>query len=418
MSGDGSGDRAVVCAAVHGLTWLALANAIGVLMAVLLLAPDAGVALVPVTYGRWMPVHLNLALYGWCALPMVGMLLALYRPRPAVLGEAAVQLWSGALVVGAVAWASGITTGKPFLDWAGGARALFIGALVALGLVLLTGLVGHARESDRARLFGLTTLWALLMLVPLAILVTSRRAVYPPINPATGGPTGASLLGSTLLVVWIVALVPTLLRLPCSAGPWRARVTFLALAAHTLVFLVLDHGDRSHRDPLASAAVATLVVWAWLLPRHLGSFAWPAASVRWRRAFYAWGGVLVGSAVVSFLPGVLDAMKFTNVLVAHAHLAMAGMATSFAAMLLIALAPGAMARALGGRGAFAAWHLGAVVHVVAMTAAGAREIALPGITFRADGWITGLYAARAAGGAAMLGASLVWLTRALARGDA
>ncbi|MGD2113822.1 MAG: hypothetical protein PVG07_02145, partial [Acidobacteriota bacterium] len=64
---------------LHSLGWLAAGNLVGLLLATLLLAPGAGSALAPLTYGRWMPVHWNAQLYGWLALPLVGLLLHVYR---------------------------------------------------------------------------------------------------------------------------------------------------------------------------------------------------------------------------------------------------------------------------------------------------------------------------------------------------
>ncbi len=75
------------------------------------------------TYGRWVPVHLNVQLYGWTSLPLVAWLLSLYevdRSRVAAWGPAAVWAWSAALAIGSWQWLSGVTSGKIFLDWKGG----------------------------------------------------------------------------------------------------------------------------------------------------------------------------------------------------------------------------------------------------------------------------------------------------------
>ena len=52
----------------HNLFWLVLANAVGVLLATLLIVPRLNNILGEWTYGRWMSVHINLQLYGWCSL--------------------------------------------------------------------------------------------------------------------------------------------------------------------------------------------------------------------------------------------------------------------------------------------------------------------------------------------------------------
>src|SRR6476646_2913091 len=68
----------VACAAWHSLFWLVFANSIGVLLAGLLLLPGLNHQLGEWTYGRWMMVHMNLELYGWASLPLVGFLFKVY----------------------------------------------------------------------------------------------------------------------------------------------------------------------------------------------------------------------------------------------------------------------------------------------------------------------------------------------------
>jgi len=195
------------------------------------------------------------------------------------------------------------------------------------------------------------------------------------------------------------------------------RSVFAALGLHAVFFAAVGHGDHSHREPLQIAAVATLLVWAWLVPHWLRRFAWPAGSRPWLLAFLAWGGLLLASAVPMFLPGLLDRIKFTNALVGHAHLAMAGMATSLAALLLAVLNQETrLAGVLGDRAAFLLWHAGNGAHVTALAAAGALEAADPGIVFRGDWPITALYGVRAAAGAAMLTAAGRWIAQAAGRG--
>ncbi|HUD75374.1 MAG TPA: hypothetical protein VMQ76_09905, partial [Terracidiphilus sp.] len=57
--------RPVVSAAAHALFWLVFANAIGLLIAILLIFPALNRLLGEWTYGRWIMVHMNLELYGW-----------------------------------------------------------------------------------------------------------------------------------------------------------------------------------------------------------------------------------------------------------------------------------------------------------------------------------------------------------------
>ena len=414
--------RPVEIATVHALGWLGVSAGIGLLMALLLLWPGLGALFGPLTYGRWMPLHLNLVLYGWLALPLVALLFRAFLPREGTARGAAlaVQVWSASLIVGAAAWLAGQSSGKAFLDWEGVARGAFLANLLFLAGVLAAGLIRRSRAgAPRAKTAGLWGFWSLLLAVPVSMVFATSPKTYPPINPATSGPTGADLLGSTLCVIAIFAGTPLLLGLSARVASLRrpAIEAFGALAAHTLFFAAIGRGDHSHREPLQIAAVATLLVWAWLLPRWFRCFAWPAESRPWLIAFLAWGGALLATAVPMFLPGLLDRIKFTNALVGHAHLAMAGMATSFVALLLVVLNQETpLAGVLGDRSAFLHWNAGNVIHVAALAAAGALEAVDPGIVFRDDPWITTLYGLRTLAGAAMVLAAIRWIRRAFRRG--
>jgi cytochrome c oxidase cbb3-type subunit 1 len=177
---------------------------------------------------------------------------------------------------------------------------------------------------------------------------------------------------------------------------------------------VLDHGDRSHRQAIEIAAVASTLLWVPLLDRHLLRLRWPASSMRWLRAFRAWWGLLVASAVIAFLPGVLDRIKFTNVLVAHAHVAMAGALSSFLVLLLQAANRDSAFEALAGdRAGFVTWNGGMALMTAALIAVGVLESRAPGTLFRPDALVDALYGTRAIGGLAMLLASIRWLRAAL-----
>ena len=94
----------------YSLSWLAAGCVVGFLMASLLFHPALGGMLGEFTYGRWVPVHLNFMLFGWSALPSVGVLLKAYlRPGTAGLAQAKLVLntWSLALAMGGVSWLAG-----------------------------------------------------------------------------------------------------------------------------------------------------------------------------------------------------------------------------------------------------------------------------------------------------------------------
>lgn len=413
---------------VHALTWLALGNAVGLLLATLLLFPELGRVLAPLSYGRWVPLHLDVQLYGWCGLPLVGLLLRLYLPAggAGTGGRLAVAAWSGALLAGCLSWLAGGSSGKIFLDWAGAPRLLFLAALVLLEGVLALGFLGELRRrragegaaGGRWGLLGKGVLLAALALVPAALAWATRPPVYPPINPDSGGPTGASLLGSTVGVLWIFVACPGFLGLRLRgdepAGRRVVRRTLAILALHSFAFLLMDHGDHSHHEPVQVLALASLLIWPPLLARYVALFTWPRGSRRWLLALGAWGSLLVGTAVLTFLPGVLERLKFTDALVGHAHLAMAGMVTSFNVLLLLALNDGhPLARVLGDRASFALWQGGSLVLVTGLVLLGGLEGADPGLPFRGGPVVTFFDALRWLAGVAMLAASLRWLAGGL-----
>ena len=45
--------------ALHSLGWLVAANVVGVWLGVTLLWPEMGDRLAPLTFGRWVPLHLD-----------------------------------------------------------------------------------------------------------------------------------------------------------------------------------------------------------------------------------------------------------------------------------------------------------------------------------------------------------------------
>lgn len=407
--------------AVHALFWLVVVCALGLWLSALLLAPRLGALVAPLTYGRWAPLHLDLALYGWLSLPLVGLLFHAYgadrRPRASRL---ALGLWSGALVAGALSWLAGRSSGKLFLDWSGGAGTIFLVAQFGLALVLAKswvdtkeGAAGGEPRASSARRVGLRRFVApgglvLLLAVPVALAAGASRATYPPIDPSSGGPTGASLLGSTLGLVAIVLLVPRLLRLPViverggTLAPW-------AFALHGAFFLALGVADRSNALPFEQIAVASTALWAWLLPRELARFLWPAGSRPWIRALLAWGAVVLASGVAQFLPWPLAHVKFTHELVAHAHAAMAGLASALAVLLLHAALVRAGRPSPFDRSApLLQWQGGTALHVAALAALGALEASDPATLLAGGAAVELLLTLRLVAGAAMLMAALSW----------
>lgn len=389
----------------HAFGWLAAANAVGVGLAVLLLWPDAGAWAAPLTYGRWMPLHLNWQLYGWCALPWAGVLVAwLVTPGAEGRGHArlAFGLWSAALALGGISWLAGVTSGKLFLDWHGWARVTL--PLAMLGLWSVLGLHTWWRRAEYSRrgLAARGLLLAVLLAVPSLLHWAAGREVQPAVNPHSGGATGASLLGSTLGILVLFGLLPVMLRVPVRPGRRPGRWFWGALAGSLAVFAAVDHGHASHHSPGQIAALALLLAWVPLLVGYWNAFAWHAAATPWLRTAWLWWGGLVLTGFVSFLPGWSERLKFTNALVAHAHLAMAGLVTSVNLALLRQLRGG------GTKRGFWLWQAGCLVHVGVLLALGSVESAHPAALFLSADWTQAAYGVRLAAGAAMLLASVMW----------
>jgi cytochrome c oxidase cbb3-type subunit 1 len=370
---------------------------------VLLLWPGLNDVLSPLTYGRWVPLHLDWQLYGWCSLPLVGTLFHYYLPnddRAAFAARWTVRLWSGALLAGGLSWLGGGTGGKLFLDWTGPTRNFWAFA----GLVLWLGLLWQAR-----RRAGMPR-WAWVLLaglgaVPLVLYWAETPGTYPPVNPETGGATGASLLGSTLVVVGIFGLIPWLLRLP-SSDQARPRWWFAAgLALSLSLYAGIGHGDVSHHRPDQIVGLGSLIIWIPLAWWYARAFQWAPASRPWLVAAFGWWALLVLSGWVIFLPEVADRVKFTNVLVAHSHLAMAGLVTSLHLAVLLNLGPGRAPHAAS----FWLWQAGCILHVGALAWLGFQEAAAPALLLTRGGVADVCYGLRLLAGVAMFVASVDWL---------
>jgi cytochrome c oxidase cbb3-type subunit 1 len=388
----------------HSLGWLVAANAVGLWLAFLLLWPDAGDALAPLTYGRWVPLHLDWMLYGWSALPLVGVLFVHYLPddgRGAFMTKLTLWIWSAALLFGGRGWLSGKVAGKLFLDWTDASRTFWSFA----SLVLWVGLLWQARRRPDLGRWS----WSLLLalgLVPVALYAAAAPDSYPPVNPHSGGATGSSLLGSTLGVVGIFGLVPWLLRLPTITDSGKRRRWFAAALALAFAFFAgMGHGDASNRRPDQIIGLGSLVIWLPLVWWYARSFTWADNSGRWLGAAFVWWCLLVVTGWLSFLPGIAERVKFTNVLVAHSHLAMAGLVTSFNVALLLNLGP---ARAPSRR-SFWFWQAGCALHVGALLWLGWQEGAEPSLLYLRGGVADVCYGLRLLAGLVMFAASINWL---------
>lgn len=400
------GNESVATAVRHALGWLVFGNLVGLYLGLLLLDPrlQAGV----LTYGRWVPVHLNVQLYGWTSLPLVAWLFSIYQvddSRHAAWGGAAVWSWTAALAIGVFHWLGGETSGKIFLDWKEASLWSFVAAQVVLWLVLAAAWMDRRREWGHlkrgATLAGLLAL----AVVPVSLIFASSPALYPPIDRTTGGPTGSSLLGSTLFVIGLMLVLPRVVAGQSSRERNRWLWWFFGLS--WVFFGVIEAIGGTHRDGVQIFSMWFLLPWVWLLPRDWRGFDWPAGSAFWRRAMFFWWGVLVVTGVLMYRDGVLDRIKFTQALVAHTHLAMAGFTTAFCALLCVLVTK----RALGGRVSVVIWQVAALVMILSLATAGWLEGENPHWMADAPLWRTAAFALRALCGAVMFGVSLQWLVQ-------
>jgi cytochrome c oxidase cbb3-type subunit 1 len=405
--------RVFAYAVWHSLAWLVFANAVGVLIATFLLLPGLNKVFDTWTYGRWVPVHINLQLYGWCSLPLVAFLFKVYgadRNAVAAWCRPVLWVWSSALAIGALSWVTGHSSGKLFLDWTGYSRVLFPLALVALWVLLANALLrgwnALANVSILAHIMKLTGL-ALLLAVPLLLYIAASPNLYPPINPDTGGPTGASQLESTLVIIAILLLLPFGITHRKFVPSWAVVLSWSTFAAEAVLCLGLGRADVSHHLPVQYLSLGSLLVWIPLTPIYHGAFHWHPNTRRWRLAFLCWWSVLVPTGWMLFLPGVLDHFKFTDGLVGHSLLAMAGFVSSLLIFVMVQL--------LGDEGwifndtlSFYVWQASILIYVLIMFFAGWREGSDPAFSIVPSALRNNIYALRLLLGILILLASIDW----------
>jgi len=409
----------VASAAWHALFWLVFANAVGLLIAILLLFPALNRLLGEWTYGRWIMVHMNLELYGWTSLPMAGFLFKAYGADRGPIAQwcrPVLWVWTAALGVGAYSWLSGYSSGKLFLDWSGYARVLFPLAMLALWLLLAVAFIRNWKSPVKrtivaraSKLLGL----AFLLAVPFVTYLASGPNYYPAINPDTGGPTGASQLESSLVIVAILLMLPFGLTQRNNKRSGAVVVAWALLIAESFLCLAIGRADASHRLPIQFLSLGCLLIWIPLTPVYYADFEWNANTRLWRIAFLVWWSALVLTGWVFFLPGILDHFKFTDGLVGHSLLAMAGFTSSLLIFVLVQL--------LGEDGwifnrarSFYGWNMAVLAYVVLMTAAGWHEGFDPAFTIVPGAARQAIYTLRLLVGVVMLGSSVDWFVDATA----
>jgi cytochrome c oxidase cbb3-type subunit I len=401
---------------------LLLANLVGLMLAALLLWPQLNRVLQPFTYGRWMPLHLDWQLYGWCSLPLLGLLCSRFLDHDKQGGRTTIlcfSLWTVGLLFGGVRWLSGDVSGKIFLNWVGLSGIVFALAQLGIWSFLATGWYQRfkrrkAIDETNTSLTAKAIVLLALLCVPLILVRTSDANVYPPINPESGGATGHSLLLSTLSLVFLMGLLPgTVLKLQGLNKQKRFRSSLLfwgIFGVSMIVYFSMDHGNASNRTFNQVLGLGTLLVWPILIHRLWTEYAWQKSSQLWRWAFIFWWMLLAVDGWGIFLPGVLETVKFTNVLVGHSHLAMAGMVSALNVIILIEMGNiVTIQKLLEERTPFLLWNGGCLLYVLAMTWQGWREGTNPSVLFSSDSLTEGAYLIRLASGLLIITANTVWI---------
>lgn len=417
MTSDSEGIQRVTT--FFSLFWLVMANLVGVLLAVLLIWPDANTWMSPFSYGRWIPLHLDWQLYGWCSLPLLGLIHIHFlggKGSAVYWTWISFALWSSGLIAGGVIWLNGGSTGKLFLDWSGPAGYPFIAALMSIWAILayfwLRAFFFPGRNGTSLTAFIIKGVFlAGLLGVPFILLYTSNPDVYPPVNPESGGATGHSLLASTLSLVFVMGILPGFgLGLAYRRKGAMHTVFWTAFLVSIGVYLLIEHGNASNHATNQILGLGTLLIWPGLVWAYWRGYDWVAGCGKWRVAFFVWWGFLALDGWILFLPGILDTLKFTNALVGHSHLAMAGMLSALNMLILHQMGnlPG-VRRVISGWLAFWFWNFGCLLYVVVMTLQGWREGNDPQMLIRPDSLAAFYYHARLVAGIAMAGASLGWL---------
>jgi cytochrome c oxidase cbb3-type subunit 1 len=203
----------------------------------------------------------------------------------------------------------------------------------------------------------------------------------------------------------VVSLMMLLPRAGVAVGRGRAGWgVWTYLANCWLVFGAAEWIGGTHFQFYEIAALALLVPWAVIIPWDWAGFEWPAGSGVWRGALFGWWALLVLTGVAMFLPGLLDRIKFTQALVAHSHLAMAGFTTSFCGLLAVALG----CRLAGGWRVAAVWHGAVLAMTLVLALMGLAEGGGYAWMLETPWWRAAGLGLRACCGAVMLGVSALW----------
>jgi cytochrome c oxidase cbb3-type subunit 1 len=193
-----------------------------------------------------------------------------------------------------------------------------------------------------------------------------------------------------------------------------ASISCAVFFAEAALTALLGAGDVSHRLPSQYLSLASVLVWIPLIRAYYARFEWNPATRRWKTAFLAWWAGLVITGWIMFLPGVLDRAKFTDALVGHSLLAVAGFLSAYVGFILVQVLGEQDAWILNRTWSFYAWNLGVLAYVIVIMIAGWIEGADPAFTIIPGATRDILYVLRLLTGIAMLAGSVEWLLASVA----
>jgi cytochrome c oxidase cbb3-type subunit 1 len=164
----------------------------------------------------------------------------------------------------------------------------------------------------------------------------------------------------------------------------------------------------SHHRPTQYISLGSLLVWIPLIPTYFAAFEWHPNTRRWRIAFLCWWSLLIPTGWALFLPGILDHFKFTDGLVGHSLLSMAGFVTALLIFVMVQLL-GEGGWIFNGTWSFYVWNLSVLAYVLLMSVAGWQEGSHPAFAIVPGTARNIIYALRLLVGVLMFIASADWL---------
>ncbi len=408
------------CLALSSLFFLSAGNFCGLMLAILLTYPDLNTFIEPYTYGKLIPVHLNFQLYGWNSLPLMGIIYFLYLREEDWLKKTSllpILIWSISLIFGAFSWLNGEISGKIFLEWKDFSEYLFLFNLIFLWLFLS---IKFCKETATKGLNLVHISKAVLLIclgfIPLIFYKAMDPHVFPPINKVSSGSTGSSLLLSTLVIVFIMLIFPLILQIEQKRK--NAHIFPLySLILHVLSCFFINLSDSSNYDIDQIIGLTSLVIWIPLLFRYYNSFQFRKPAFLWLLGALIWGTILVVSAVIMFLPKSLEMAKFSNILVAHVHLAMGGFVSALCMVILCSMPYGkGVGEILGHKNTYLIFQFGLLFYLISLLILGYLEHITSGVLYTYPGspissYLNPAIFIRLTSGILLLIAPLIWLWR-------